>query len=264
MPDPHLEALLKGTFIKVSRLQTPAFKNKDRFELAAEKWVEGQLTKIDFAAECYENKLLSPAMKRAQKRIELLQMIENEEKPDLLIQASNLVLSEGHAILGADRYEALIDAFKDMHAELQKLDLESNLERNPQSILKIQDDTLESLDEIAIDLFSNSRFVDCQAICTLLFTLVPENGYYFYRAAMAAQNDGNRIFALKAYDMALSRDPTLIGALLFAAECHLTEGMSQQAAAYLEKSSALIQTGHIDQPWVILNHQLKEWLKSFN
>ena len=148
-----------------------------------------------------------------------------------------------------------------MNKKLHHIKFEDNLNQDFQTLLEVEDTTIEALDEIAIYLFATSRYLDCQAFYTLLSTLAPENGDYFYKAGLAAQNEGNIAQALKSYELALTKNPKLIGAYLFSAECHLSVGSLSEAKASLENSKVLLEE-NIDPSWMNLLDNLEYWLTS--
>lgn len=246
MHDPSIEAKLKGKG-----------ENKGDTSPATEKWIESQLNQINFEEECGDNKLVTPAIKRAQKKSELLQEIKKEDKSDLLIKASEIVYSEGLSILGSQKYEQVINAFQSMQERMDKIDLEKEMDQNFRTLLEVQDQTLVSLDEIAIHMFANARYSDCIAVCALLSTLVPENPDYLLRAGMAAQNEGDRAFAIDAYQGALEIDPKLLGAYLFSVECYLEEGDKAKAKAFLQKYKENA-VGEVDPQWSELFSSLSQ------
>jgi tetratricopeptide (TPR) repeat protein len=273
MADLYLEFMLKGGEGHLSAgsgngtdkgplytsMSISPHRNKDRFELAAEKQIESQLNLIDFEAECAGNKLVTPALKRAQKKAELQDAFKKEEKRDLLKRAVDIVNEEGKEILdkeGNKSFEKIEDTFDSIEEKLEELDLDGDLNQNFQSLLHIDGEILEALDRIAIHMFINLRYVDCIGLSTLLYTLVPENPLYFYRAGMAAQNNGDRTSALEAYASALVIDPHLIGAQLFTAECYLAAGERDKAEVHIEKSKAIVAEGSVDAAWIELLEQL--------
>lgn len=254
MTDPYLEIMLKN-----GGLGIVAEASKDRFDVAAEKWIEDQLNLIDFESECAGNKLVTPAIKRAQKKTELQNELKKEEKGELLTKASTIIHTEGMGILGDAQYKKVIEAFQTMKEKLDALSLEGDLTKNYQTLLDVDDTTIEVLEKIAIFLFANARYADCLAVSTLLSTLVPGNANTIYRSAMAAQNDGDIALALELYALALEINPTLIGAHLFTAECHLSAGELSKAEASLTKAKTCIQENPPDPVWINLLNQLEKW-----
>ncbi|MBA3237231.1 MAG: hypothetical protein H0T62_02630 [Parachlamydiaceae bacterium] len=209
--------------------------NKARFERAIDKWIESQLNLIDFESEWAENKLVSPAIKRAQKKNELREDLKKNVRGDLLIRASEIVHIEGREILGNDQYEHVENTFEMMAGKFEELDLDGEITQNFKTLLNVDDRTIEGLEKIAINLFTANRFTDCIAISMLLYALVPEDLHYLFRAGIAAQNDGNKTLALEAYSLVLSIDPSAIGAHLFSGECYPCCKRTKRSGGLFEK-----------------------------
>lgn len=256
MPDPFLEALMKGEHrVGTAGILPP--KSKDRFEIALDTHIKKFLSSINFEDECLNNRMVTPEIKRAQKKSELIRQFKLKDNSNLILRAKNVFIEEGKRILDESKYYETLIAFYALAERLAKLDLESNLSENFQTILEVQNETLESIDFVSQHLFETGSYKDSQALNTLLFTLVPENSLYWYRAGLAAHNCEDFNFAIEAYVKASTIDPTLIGAFLFAAECFIRQGLKQEALQSIEKAKATEESSN--PSWLDLINKLEQW-----
>lgn len=253
MPDPYLMAAMQGG---LSHGAKSTAKTKNKFDVAAEKYVDMHVEALHFEEEFAQDKLFSPQMRKAQLRAELLAALQFSELDKPLDNAFKLLFSEGLQYIDHEVYPAMIDQFKQMADRLEKLDPTQPEELHSWSTLS--DAVLNEIAKMALTKYDEENYTPCMALFVLLTVLYGDNFEYWYRLGIAAQKSEEINLALKAYTEALKIEPELVGARLFSVECYLKIGSKQAAEEELEKAKSLKALAGFDEKWAPLLADLTE------
>jgi len=246
--DLYLQAMIHGEFASTKKSkEAPVV--KDRFELAIEESAKAYADSIMAEEDFSQNQLISPQMRRAQLIEEIKEAMKLTELGQHIETAANVLIDEGRQYLQKEAHEALLEDFSKIESALEKFDL--NTDKNFKEILGIRDASVSAILRVAIAKFVESEYAPSISLFALLTTLVSENADYWYRLGIAAQRSENLDLALRAYDVAVTLDATLIGARLFAAECHLILGAHDEAEVNYKEARKILET-YPDEQWAKL------------
>lgn len=246
MPDPYLMAMMRGEFATNKSKSMP---KKDKFDLSLEKQVNDYLDTIDFEAECQENKLVSPQMRRAQMKEELLSSMKSNELTQQIQTAISVLLSDGKQCLEEIEYRQMLEELSQIGDKVNAINLDSPPEENFQTLFNISNSTMGGIFKVAAFKFASGEFDSCLSIFMLLSTLNPGNAEYWFRLGMAAQQSKNLDLALRAYRVAAELDPQLIGAELLTADCFLRQGKREEAQGAYKAAKKIEKSSQIDPDW---------------
>lgn len=220
---------------------------KDRFAKAVEKDIDRDLDMIDFSGT--NSDLLSPEMKRAKMKHEMLEAVTHSELTQQIPLALALLRDQGADFLTKEAYEAMLANLASAATTLDAFDFSKEQTYNFQKILGINDHTMEAFATVATAKFDAGLYADALALCALMLTLAPENASYWYRTAIAAQNTQKHDFALKAYAAAVDLDPTLYKAWLFMTEYYISQELYSEANTAFEKAKEIVQGTDLEDSW---------------
>lgn len=251
MPDPHLEAMMRG-------IPPPGKKNeseednlpKDRFEIALDKNIRDMVDYIYADSVPTQGQhLLPPEVQRKKIETSLRESFASAEFSRYFDTALEALINDGKQYLEAESYEKMTKNLLEALESLDQVELEQLLDEPLDKAIHLHSETISSIFKIAVAKYTEEQYKTSFALFVLLTTLQNEDFDYWYRAGIAAQQCENYTFAVKAYDKAAALNPDLIGAHLFAAECHLKLHHKSQAEAEFEKAKALSKGHPLDTKW---------------
>jgi tetratricopeptide (TPR) repeat protein len=260
MVDLNMEAMMHGDFIKKPKKKS----KKDRFTQAIEEDIDHYLDTQSFDTTEQDSKLLSPEIKRVKMKAEMLDAIEHSELNQQIELAFNLLLNEGLQVLGKEIYEAMAANLTSAVNVLNTLDLNQEPTKDFQTLLGINDLTMEACVSLAGAKFKEARYDDTLALYLFLCTLAPQNSAYWLITGIAAQNADKNDLALEAFAAAAELDPGHYEAWIFAVQCYLSQGFYSEAATAFEKAKEIVQSQGktLEQPWKKLFFNIEEVLKT--
>lgn len=215
-------------------------------------------------SELAQDPLLSPQLKRARLKEELVDGVQMPELTEQLERAVQIIQNEGVKILSFDQYAHLIEAFSEARIRLEQLDLsKSSLKNNWGTLLQLNDgDTIASLYKMGLVKYEQEQFFDSLALFSLLTALNPEESENWYRMGIAAHNCDKLDLALNAYHTAWELNPDLIGARLFAAQCHVKLHENQAAKELCDEVQVLMAKKEPDALWSALLGNMQMFLQA--
>lgn len=254
MRDLFLEALIKGGGGMPKYRETAVLltneESKDRFEIAIDADIENYLnTTLSDDADPLSKKLLSLEAKRARIKAEFKEALELKELRAQISTALHIFIDEGKKILSSTDYNLAIEEFASALSVLENMDLEGEISSDLKTLLNVSPKTLDALLALSSAKFTEENYSDSLALAVFLSILDSQNAINWYRAAIAAQQDGKIDFAIRAYEAAFYLDSTLIGAKVFACQCYLSLGRKEEAKATLDEAANIVKTSALGEPW---------------
>lgn len=252
MADAYLQALMRGEILTSKKIQLNQREiETDRFVLAREKQINLYLDTLSFESEPGQNQLLSPQLKRAARKNELNEALKLPELSEHITSAIASLADEGKQYLDSAAYDSMIAHLSHAADILEELDLETPLAETFNKILDIDDDTTEAILKIASAKFAENQYSESLSLFVFLTVLQPLNPDLWYRTAIVAQQCGNYTLALSDYAIAANLNQELLGAHLFASECHLKLNQLKEAKIQYEEAKDVIESGKIpiDSEW---------------
>lgn len=254
MVDLYLQSLMHGEFVKKA---PPKKKEADRFTQAIEKDIDRYLDTQSF----YGSQLLSPELKRAKMKSEMMDAIEHSELNQQITLAFNILKNDGLKILDKEAYESMEENLKSAAYTIDTLDLNKETQKSLNEVLGFNSLTMDACVTIANAKFKEGLFDEALAICVLLSTLAPENSVFWYRTGIAAQNAKKNDFAIQAYEAAVELDPALYEAWIFSVQCYLSQGLHNEARDAFDKAKMIVQQITLEEPQKTLFSKIEEALK---
>ncbi|MBA3238978.1 MAG: tetratricopeptide repeat protein [Parachlamydiaceae bacterium] len=256
MPDPYLEAMMHGDFAKKKGAE---IRPKDKFDVAIEKEIDKYIDSLELERNVENNKLASPAMRRAQIKAQMKADLQMPEVESFITSAISILLSEGAHYLLPEQYNEMEKELKGIKDHLDSLDLgSSDVNIKFQNLVKISDSVMNCFFHISVEKFKEKEFPASLSLFSFLTILDPGNIEYLYRLGIAAQNNKNYELALKAYEASLEINHELLGALLFASECYFRLKERELAITYLKKAKNLAETQPLNDIWEKLIYDLEK------
>lgn len=260
MDDPHyLRAMMHGEIH--GKKKQPEKKNapKSRLDEELDKEIDAYVDSIELEED--PKALQSSKAKRESLRQEIKEAVKLPELSKLLETAIGIIFSEGAKYLSPEENDKLLSNFSQASTRFASMHLSDATDKNLQELVEISDDSMNSMVTIAIAKFKEERFADCLALFSLLSILNPAYSEYWFRMGIAAQKCENYDLASKAYEAASQLDPKLIGSRLFAAECFVERGLTDQAKAEIAAAKKIAEENKVDQMWLDLLPAIESTIK---
>lgn len=253
MPDPYLEAMMKGEIITAGGIaeRHAVPQKKDRFTDALEKKIEEHLDSLQLE-EISVDALLTPAVRKAKLKRELLEANKFFETESYLTSALNILRTKWIQGDDDETLKEMEERFSKIADILNTAEIETLSTESLYTVLGISDDLMSAILEMAIQYFASEEYDNSLAILILLTTLAQDNPNYWLRLGIAAQKTENYQLALKAYDITFELAPNAIGPLLFSVECYLGDGQPEKALEVIEEVKKIALTTEQDLIWLDL------------
>lgn len=253
MSDPYLEAQMRGEICKIPNNHSNSPKklenDSDQFDVAIDDKIQKILNLYSFENESGENQFLSPEMKRKKKENELKHSLKESELKKYIDPAIEIIVKEGQNYFIPTEYNDIIDEFSTASENLKKLDLSKPLREELGNLLGISNKTNTAILNIAIAKFDDQQYSAALALFILLTVLHSKEFSYWYRAGIAAQQSENFTLAVEAFQVAITLNPGLIGAYLFAIECYLQLDQRQKAKSAYETVKSMNDIEPLGDQW---------------
>lgn len=259
MPDPYLQAMMMGEFARKTPKMAPKVQ-KNRFDIAVEKHINAYIDTLDLENQYAHNPLVTPAIKRAQMRQELKENVQSSRLGQYLAAARDALKSHGQKHLQGAAYGQLMADIGAIAERMEELNLDTFSDEPFQTLLSIEDDTMEAIFQIAIGVFAEELCAEALALFIFLATLDPSVAGYWLRIGICAQQIEDYAFALRAYEMSCSLEPENISPHIFSIQCHLWEGNVDEASKKYEEASNIASTSDVEAEWVELLDEIKKEL----
>lgn len=251
----YLQALMNG--------QVP-FKNHETNNRSKSE-VESKLNlEIEACVDAMENdedpnvmRLLTPEMKKAKRKLEIKEALTFPELSKQIDLAITLIITEGENHLDNKEKQSLLESLVRGLENASKVDSKIVADVNIQEIMKIENDSLQSIVKIANALYLNGQYMDCYALYFLLTFLKPEISEFWFRCGIAAQSAKNYVLAYQAYAAASEIDPNHLATRLLNAECHIRCNNFDRALAEFEASKLISEFGELDPELIELQASIK-------
>lgn len=256
IPDPYLEAMMHGDFLPKEKADVKVKKNK--FDLAIERQINDYIDTLNLEADPFQNKLISPSVRRSKILFELKNAISLPDLESYLPNAISLLISKGQHYLEHEAYTQMELELSKIPEMAERVDLSNEIGDSFQSVFKIDDTVMQSILQIAIAKFREEKYEESFSLFVLLSSLSPGNFDYWLQLGVAAQKFQKLDLALRAYEMALDLNPDLIGAKLFMVECYIEKNLLQQATKALEEAKQMADRIQMEQVWSDLLQALLE------
>lgn len=222
--------------------------NKDKFQMAIEKHAQNYVNQI--SDEVFnQNKLISQQLQRAKLINEIIDASKLPDFTEHIKIALKVLFEEGHNY--SDNKETLKKIYYEFAKAkeiLKNLDLDQPIEGNFQSLLKLSNESIQFLFDLAQKKYTEKQFLDCLSLFSLLTTLCPNDLDFLYRFGIAAQVCEKYQLALQAFEIVNSLEEN-IGAHLFASECLLKLDHKTQAKDQLQKAKEIIKAKNLEGDW---------------
>ena len=242
MSDPYLMAMMRGEF---SGQKTKATVPKDKFDMAAEKYLEQYVETLDLEIDDGRNQLDTLEVKKARMCLQIMSELRFKELDSLVIKGLKYVVAEGAQFLDQGLYGAMLDQFTEMGEHLEDLDFDKPENFNDWS--NLTQDVLDGIVRIGIAAYGRGQYALCLSMFALLASVKSDNADYWLRLGIAAQKNEDYELALKAYTFAIKINPVLIEARLFSAECYLKKSLVQNAKEELVEAKELSKIVQLDE-----------------
>lgn len=249
MVDLYLQAMMQGQIVN---------RKKNKFDEAMSREIKHYVDSLPLEEDIGESQLVSPRMKRIKLMEELKEEAKMTELTEYIEKAFSFLRSDGLHYLEPSALEKLTLALKNSAKLLKDLDLSQEMPKDDQMILGFSNETLAMIYQVATGAYRDERFESCLAVFVLLATLNPANPEYWFRTGIAAQKNELIDIALRAYAIASSLVPELIGARLFAAECYLAKGALKEAAEEVIEAKKIKETSEPEPMWLELLDLLEQ------
>lgn len=227
---------------------SPALK-QTKIEKEEEKEIESYIESLHLEDQYAQNPLVSPQMKKAQIREELKSAIQLPLLQEQIHAACTLLAHEGPHYMDNEIYMKLLNEFISIDETIDNLDLNADLTDDLQKTFNISDPVMEVILQMAKAKFQEEEYRNSLALFSLLTTLKPSSGDYWFRLGIAAQKSGDIALALRAYETAIELNPDLIGARLFSIECYLHNKDKEAAAKMLQEVKEVTANVELDEMW---------------
>jgi tetratricopeptide (TPR) repeat protein len=174
--------------------------------------------------------------------------------------AVGLLLEEGFHYFDKNECFLLVSDLLRAHESLTQLNVTPPLPADIQEVLQISSMSLGLILKIALAKFHENQFPQSLSLFALLTTLAPSSSAYWFRLGIAAQRCEQRDLALRAYTVASTFDPTLVGAQIFSAECHLLDDHREKARENCTQARNIMKTTKVEEIWFPLLSEIESVL----
>ncbi len=261
MVDLYLQAMMHRELPSQQPKSNSSNSVKDKFDLAAEKYIKEYLNSLNLEIEYGQNQFVTPAMKRAQIRQEMLAKMKASEEDGYLSEAFNFINSNGEQYLGQEFYPEVVSELERIDDLIEKMDPGQEFPEKMQSFYNFNEHIAEEISKLAILKFHEEEYKTSLSLLVLLATLFPENNDYWYKLGIAAQKCEQYDLALRAYGEALQLKPDHIGVKLFSVECYLEKDLVEEAKSQLREAKKLAEKlegeGEVDEMWISFMKELE-------
>lgn len=220
MTDLYLQAMMHGDLLGIKKTELIKKLNifQDKWDREIDLYITDQLK--NEPSDPQQDLFHSPQTKKVKLKAELEETLKFSELSHHIELAFEYLNSSGES--------PLITIF----TQPDQSDI-LNESKNFQDILKIEEESLNSIVKFGMESFSQGLFAESMAIFILLATLNPENAGYWYRAGIAADKQEQYELAIKFYSAAATLEPDLIGPKAFLVDCYLeSKKLSEAEVAY--------------------------------
>jgi len=222
----------------------------DKFELAEDKLFDYLIEKGGLLDDPSNKLLLPPSQQRAKLKKELHEAAENLDLDIDLAPALHILTEEGTSYLDAEMYEEMARQLADVPIYLEQLDLSQPPKESLYASLHISENTMLSIYKIGVAKYEEENLEAALSLFGFLATLDHQNEEWLYRLGITATQMEEWDQALKAFTFALFRNPDLLGARLFSAECYLMLGQKYEANEEIKEAKRLIQLTSPEPFWL--------------
>lgn len=248
MPDPYLEAMMRGEFPHKKAVPSNA-RIKDKFEAAIEREINQYIDTLHLEDDFLKNRLLPPGAQRTKILLEMKGGVSFSRLESYLTASLEILHSEGNRYLSEEPFLQMEKEFSQIPLLLELLDVSKELTDTFQTIFNISDPVMASILKVAIAKFDEEQYEQSLALLAFLSTLAPGNFDYWFRLGIVAQRAQNYELALNSYAVAADLNPQLIGAKLFAIECYLQKEQPDKAIKALEEAKQIAESNDIASEW---------------
>lgn len=256
MVDLYLQAMMHGELPSHPR-STPT-KVKNKIELAGEKYINEYINSLPLEAEFGQDKLVTPAMRKAQIRHTLMTQMKSSEIDPYLSEAFNFLQTNGTQYLDGEHYRAMLEQFDSIDELIEKMNFEQDMSEDVGEFFNFDSNVAESILDIAVIKFQDEEYRTSLSLLVLLSLLNPEYYDIWFRQGISAQKCENYDLALKAYQKALQLKPDLIGAILFSVDCYLEKDLPEDAKSELLRAKLLSEEVEVDEKWLSFLKDLED------
>lgn len=253
MTDLYLQALMQGEVLKKNmRTAVSNFAIKNKFDKEIEKEIDAYIADLPLEEGNPDlSKLTTPEMRRSRLKAELLEQAKLSELAQFIDSSFKILTSEAQNYLDQEHLALMNKDFINANEILTKIDLSSSQADNFKTLLHFSNATLESIIQIALAKYSESRFLDSLSLFILLSTLIPENPEFWYRAGICAHKCENYELASRLYSAVTTIDPSLIAPWAFSIDCFLKREMKPEAKNAYDEAIKLYEASH-EESWKVL------------
>ncbi len=264
MVDLYLQAMMHGDHVSKNR-PTATTSPKDKFDLAAEKYIKEYIDSLNLEIEYAQNAFVTPAMKKAEVRAAFLEKLKATEEDIFLLEAFNFIKLNESQYFDDESHKEILEEFKKLEELIEKMNPTDHFPEEIHSFFNFDVNIGDKISLIAIQLFQEENYRMSVSLFILLTTFLPENYEFLFRLGIAAQKCELYDLALKAYSEALKIDEELIGAKLFLVECYLEKNLIEEAKLQLIEAKQLVlkSESEVDEMWINFIKELENitgWL----
>lgn len=229
----------------------------DPFKLALDASIQEQVDLLLQEQDPSISQLLPREARRKKLEKEVRESLDFSELEKQIVLAVKILETEGHRYLTHDEHSSLLENLDQLRHQLDAIQFSDVNDESLRKAYAIPAKGLESILKIAIEKFNKEELLNSQAIFTFLSTLNPYDADYAYRLGIVAQKNEQYKTALQAYNAALSLDPQLIGAHLYAALCHIKCERKDEASKEVELAKEMMKRIEVNEDW----HQLLAYIE---
>jgi tetratricopeptide (TPR) repeat protein len=252
MSDPVLFDLLHGVqpSKKKSRLSSlQESKAKDPSALALDQAVNEHVDALLAADDQPEDKLLTPALRRAKVEQEVRDAASFTEFGKNLSLGVKILRSEGKEYLEEEENTTLQNALDGIVEQIDTFNLSELNEASLQAALKLDATLGRFILKIGIEKFSKGQQAESLGIFLLLTLVNPEEPDYWFRFGLVAKECEQYRMALNALATTSELAPAFIGAYIYSAYCHLKLGAKESAMVELAEAKKILENSAVEEHW---------------
>ncbi|MBA2369511.1 MAG: hypothetical protein H0V82_10885 [Candidatus Protochlamydia sp.] len=251
MSDPMLFDLMHGVGLpSKSGNKAPLAIIKDPLEIEFNEAIQEQI-KSEMENEVRsEYNLLSPAMKQAKRKQEIIEEASFKEVSQNLSLAVKILMDEGSQVLEKEEYDDLLKSLVHINSNLDSLEPKHLNDESLQAALKIPDTCGRFILKIGVDKYSQGLVDESIALFLLLTIVNPDEPDYWFRLGLAAKKNQNYSLALNALATTTELAPEFIGAHIYAAHCHLKMYSKENALAEFAIAKEIQEKTQIEEKWL--------------
>lgn len=221
---------------------------QESFESALENSIQKYVDEL-LKEEHPADNLLPLAARREKLIHEVRESLDQGDLESHVATAVSIFMNEGQRYLSNQEYAGLAKDIDDLRTRVKSVDPRSIDENKIKAIYAISPQSLDSIFKIGLAKFNEGSLPECLSIFTFLTTIKSDDADYKYRLGLIAQKNACYDVALRAYTDATKLDPQLIGAHIFASECHLIKGHKEAAVKELNEAKDIFNKYDVDQGW---------------